>query len=156
MKINEQIKETHEIFEGLGKWRFYKQCDVCDGPSCGACANIHGDLFVYPSKHDLAAKLDLITEAIVFAMRARRKEWRDKSKYNADTANFVGAYAIHTDGTYESRLALAYIRTLDLMGFYGVEFHQQKGFLPSELKGRDCQSLMRSVAYMVLKMLSWN
>lgn len=89
----------------------------------------------------IAQKLDLITEAIVDAMRARRegKLVRDEHvllcqhhienpKHKWSYASFSNIYKDYAKDTFESNLALALIRVLDLMGFYGEPVNSK--FIP--------------------------
>lgn len=131
-KINEQIKKIHEQMKKRGEWDGLPPvCTEC--PSTDAehieCNDCKGGSTVDGRNAYIAEKLDLITESIVFAMKARREGLIADKKHSKGWKNkwfgnrfLVGEYGMLVNGYYESYLALALIRTMDLMGFYGVEY----------------------------------
>lgn len=106
--INNQIKESHEAAKKRGDWG-HPDIEKCTyhrrtgSDSMGAY---------------IAEKLDLITEAIVDAMRARREGNIQVGEITKEGIDLGLCSPLETEGYH---LALAYTRTLDLMGFYGVE-----------------------------------
>jgi hypothetical protein len=119
-KINELIPEIHKEQRIAGEWEFM-EIDCPDREE-------NGQLITEEMERNarIAIKLDLITEAIVDAMRARRMGARfentERRKYIVDNPKYCSVekrYQLDVLNTYEDHLALALQRTLDLMGFYG-------------------------------------
>jgi hypothetical protein len=98
--INDLIKEIHNERKERGEWE--DPCLYYTPASCESDESRQVRLNAY-----LAQKLDLITEAIVDAMRARRD---------------LKCSAPWEENMYEDGLALAAIRTMDFMGFRGMEY----------------------------------
>ena len=119
-QINTIIPEIHDERKERGEWGgFY-----CDSPyedclyQCAFCNKF--DDVEEKQKSFLAERLDLITEAIVDAMRARREDNRaDESHIFYLSGEDDPLFSTVIGATYEQHLALAAIRTMDLMGFQG-------------------------------------
>jgi hypothetical protein len=140
-QINALIKEIHKERKERGEWEGLPKFD-CEYDDCphGAipnfidglpvCQHFYGDDYAHGSckrmdeKRNayLAQKLDLITEAIVDAMRLRRY---GKTIGQEELNCFIpGDYEHFILNTYEDLISLAAIRTMDLMGFYNVEYRE--------------------------------
>lgn len=128
-KINELIPVVHEMLKKMGEWDGYPRC----GDDCTYCL----DVCEVQSKKNayLAKKLDAITYHIVMAMRARSEgnradfsnpflleHWDKRSNNGPHIAAFNALYKSCILDTYEHHLAKSLLLTLDLMGFYGVEY----------------------------------
>lgn len=124
-KINNQIKESHECAKKRGDW------DGLPYPQQGICieAAHEAERYAY-----IAGKLDLITEPLVDAMRVRREgkigdtnefmeekeliDHYDPPESDQWDESITDIYEILILGSFPFHLALAYTRTLDLMGFH--------------------------------------
>lgn len=142
-KINTMIPKIHEMKKQRGEWEKAQTvgCVVCcdklksypDGdPDCQHYVNdMKCDHEVKGVNAYLASKLDAITIDAVKAMEAHREGRRTIRVLAGDLKWLRRDYMIkqfnkHVRYTFEDLLASVAIRTMDLMGFYGVEFNIEK------------------------------
>jgi len=129
-RINELIPIVHEAAKDKWGWwdgapKVHPMKAMLDGLDYDAACDAYS-----------AGLLDLITEAIVDAMRARREGKRGalalflkKNKWlDGHLVRYTPSHEQKYDSfilnTHEDHLALALLRVLDLMGFYGVEYDE--------------------------------
>jgi hypothetical protein len=136
-KINTMIPEIHAMKQERGEWDKLLTCGMCDLDPDWICSEEDDHDYILKERNAyLASKLDEITIDAAKAMEAYREGMRNGCEYgprvkfqqetwgkclNEDLPYIRRPFEIEILDRLEDLLASVAIRTMDLMGFYGVE-----------------------------------